>query len=250
MIRGLIFDLGSTLLYTAHDHNWGVVLPRMRADLLAHLQSAGYTLDAPAFLNRLSAKYADFDRQRQTDWVEYTTAWILCSTLEELGAPPPSPEILDGALRAYYAYSETHWHPMPGLHETLTSLATKGYRLAIISNASDNGNVQRLIDNNDLRGYFNPIIVSAAVGIRKPNPKIFDLVLDHWNLKPEDCVMIGDTLGADILGAQLRGLRHIWLTSHAQHPANVAHHGNILPEAEVPTLADLPALVARWRGER
>ena len=41
MIRGLIFDLGSTLIYNRHDANWPVTLNRMRGDLLAHLQAAG-----------------------------------------------------------------------------------------------------------------------------------------------------------------------------------------------------------------
>ena len=177
MLRGVIFDLGSTLIYAEHDHNWGVILPRMRTDLLAHLRAAGYALDGPEFLNRLSAKFNEFDRQRQTDWVEYTTEWILKSTLEELGAAPPSPQVVADALKAYYAYSEAMWRPMRGVHETLTQLAARGLRLAIISNASDDGNVQRLIDNAGLRPYFDPIVVSAAVGIRKPNPKIFELVL-------------------------------------------------------------------------
>jgi putative hydrolase of the HAD superfamily len=246
MIRGLIFDLGSTLVYSAHDHNWGAVLPRMRADLVAHLTAQGYHLDAPRFLNRLAEKFSDFDRQRQTDWVEYTTEWILASTLAELGAPPLTPPLLAEALRAYYAFSESQWLPMPGVHETLRQLAAEGYRLAIISNASDDADVQRLIDNANLRSYFDPIIVSAAVGIRKPNPKIFDRVLQPWGWPPRECVMIGDTLGADILGAQMAGLRHVWLTAHAHHSANLAHRGHIIPEAEVAALAELPALLRSW----
>jgi len=245
MIRGVIFDLGSTLVYSEHDHNWAVVLPRMRADLLAHLLEAGYTLDAQAFLNKLSAKYAEFDRQRQTDWVEYTTTWVLSTTLEEMGAPPASLAVLDEALKAYYAYSESFWRPMPGVHETLRQLAATGRKLAIVSNASDDGNVQRLIDNANLRGYFDPIVVSAAVGIRKPNPKIFESVLSRWGFPPSECLMVGDTLGADILGAQLTGMPHVWLTAHADHPANRAHRGNIIPELEIATLAELPALVEK-----
>jgi putative hydrolase of the HAD superfamily len=248
MLRGVIFDLGSTLLYTEHDHNWGVVLPRMRADMLAHLRAAGYALDGPEFLNRMSAKFAEYDRQRQTDWVEYTTEWILKATLEEMGAPPPSPHLVASALAAYYAYSESQWRLMPGVHETLQALAARGFRLALISNASDAGNVHRLIDNARLRAYFDPILVSAAVGIRKPNPRIFEMVLARWGLEPGECLMVGDTLGADILGAQMAGLRNVWLTSHANHPANVAHRGNILPEAEIAALAELPALVEKWQA--
>jgi HAD superfamily hydrolase (TIGR01662 family) len=248
MLRGVIFDLGSTLLYTEHDHNWGVILLRMRADMLAHLQDAGYVLDGPDFLSRMSAKFAEFDRQRQTDWVEYTTEWILKTTLEEMGAPPPSPQLVASAIEAYYAYSESRWRLMPGVHETLQQLAACGLRLALVSNASDAGNVHRLIDHARLRAYFDPILVSAAVGIRKPNPRIFEMVLAQWGLEPGECLMVGDTLGADILGAQMAGLRNVWLTSHANHPANVAHRGNILPEAEIAALAELPALVEKWQA--
>jgi len=243
MIYGILFDLGSTLLYNAHDYNWSAILPRMHRALLAHLRAAGYTLDGPAFLNHFSAKIQEFHEQRQTDWVEYTTEWILRRTLEEMGAPPPEPSVIAAALQAYYAYSESLWQPMPGLHETLQQLAAAQFKLAIISNASDNANVQRLIDTADLRRYFDPIIVSAAVGIRKPNPKIFELVLNRWQLPPEACVMVGDRLGADILGAQMAQLRNIWLTTQAEHPANRAHRETIFPEATAATLADLPALI-------
>ncbi|MGH2523584.1 MAG: HAD family hydrolase [Anaerolineales bacterium] len=245
MIRGVIFDLGSTLIYSEHDHNWRAVVPRMREDLLAHLLASGYALDGPDFLNRFSARFYEFNQQRQTDWVEYTAAWILKTTLEECGAPPPSEQAIADALRIYYAYSESLWRPMPEVHQTLQRLAGMGLKLGLISNAADDGNVQRLIDTAGLRGYFDPILVSAAVGIRKPNPKIFEMVLSLWGLHPEACVMVGDTLGADILGAQMAGLHNVWLTAHAHHPANQAHRGTIVPEAEIATLAELPELLGK-----
>jgi len=143
------------------------------------------------------------------------------------------PEEVMGVLRDY--------------HETLGRIAAAGLKLAIISNAGDDENVQRLIDNARLRAYFDPIVVSAAVGIRKPNPRIFDLALKPWGLTPGECAMVGDTLGADILGAQLAGLHDVWLTARADHPANHAHDGNIIPTRRIAALADLPALLAQIR---
>lgn len=246
MIQGVIFDLGSTLIYAAHDQNWGAVMPRMQADLLAHLQARGYALQPEAFFSRLRANYAIFDQQRQADWVEYTASYLIATTLADLGAPAPSPDLLAEAARAYFAYSETLYQLMPGAHETLRELRAAGLRLGLISNASDDDNVQRLIDNARLREYFDPILVSAAVGLRKPNPRIFELVLAAWGLPPTAVTMVGDTLGADILGAQLAGLRHVWLSAHADVPANRAHRGNITPEAEIQALAELPPLLRRW----
>jgi HAD superfamily hydrolase (TIGR01509 family) len=247
-IAGLIFDLGSTLLYTPQTLSWARTYDQMRGELLGFLQGAGYALDAGEFHTRFAAQLKTYDEQRQADWVEYTSTYLLNATLAELGLPPLPPEAAAQALAAYYRHSETLWQPVPALHPTLQALAAQGYRLGLLSNAGDAENVRRLIDSNDLRRYFDPIIVSAAVGLRKPNPAVFELVRAAWGVPAAACVMIGDTLGADILGAQLAGMRNVWVTNHAGHPANVAHRGNIIPEVEIPGLADLPALLAQWRA--
>jgi HAD superfamily hydrolase (TIGR01662 family) len=249
MIRGILFDLGSTLIFNQHDTNWPAALNRMRLDLVAQLQAAGYPLDPPEFLARFAAKVHEYSDQRQTDWVEYTTSWILTSTLAEMNLPAPPTEVVLAALAVYYAHSESLWQPVPGLHATLQRLGQAGLRLGLISNAADEGNVQRLIDWAGLRRYFDPIIVSAAVGLRKPNPAIFALALNAWKLPAGECVMVGDTLGADILGAQLAGLHSVWFTPYSGHPANIAHRGNIIPEAELDRLEDLPDLLRRWDSD-
>ena len=246
MIRGLIFDLGSTLIYNHHDLNWPRALDRMRAELLAHLQAAGYVIDPAHFLARFAAKVNEYSDQRLTDWVEYTTTWILSSTLAEMNLPAPPPALAHEALAAYYAYSESLWQPVPGLHATLDQLAAAGLRLGLISNAADDGNVQRLVDWAGLRPYFDPLVVSAAVGLRKPNPAIFERVLHPWGLPPGELVMVGDTLGADILGAQLSGLHSIWFTPYANPLANSAHRGHIVPEVELDTFTDLPKILTHW----
>src|SRR5215472_6351654 len=109
MIKGIIFDLGSTLIYNERDTNWAQAFERMRSDLAAVLLANGYALDVPEFLARFSTKVNEFSDQRQTDWVEYTTTWILSSTLAELNLPAPSPELAQSAIAAYYAYSESLW---------------------------------------------------------------------------------------------------------------------------------------------
>ena len=84
------------------------------------------------------------------------------------------------------------------------------------------------------------------MGLRKPNPAIFHLALSAWGLPPDEVVMVGDTLGADILGAQLAGLHNVWVKAYAGQPANIAHRGNIIPEREIATLEDLPAALAGY----
>jgi FMN phosphatase YigB (HAD superfamily) len=59
--------------------------------------------------------------------------------------------------------------------------------------------------------------------------------------------MVGDTLGADILGAQHAGVYSIWVTRHADTPANRAHADTIQPDALIECLEDLHPLLLRLK---
>jgi HAD superfamily hydrolase (TIGR01509 family) len=142
-----------------------------------------------------------------------------------------------------YAVSQSHWQPDPETLPTLRKLQEQGYRLGIISNAGDDTDVQALVDKAQIRPLCDFVLTSAAVGIRKPNPRIFHMGLDQWGARPEQAVMVGDTLGADILGAQNAQIYAVWLTRWADTPGNHAHADTIQPDASIRSLASLPALL-------
>ena len=244
MLRGAIFDLGSTLIYNEYDNQWLALRPRLIADLLADLRAQGLAFDTDAFVAAYLRNIADFDAQRQTHFKEITAEYTLRTTLAQLDINPNGLD-MPRALAAYFAYSEMLWHPMPRVYETLAELQRRGLRLALVSNAADDANVQRLIDNAHLRPYFDAIIVSAAAGVRKPNPRIFDPILRAWGHPPAEMAMIGDTLGADILGAKNTGLKSVWVTMQANTPGNAAHRDTILPDAVAASLAELPGILER-----
>jgi 2-haloalkanoic acid dehalogenase type II len=147
-----------------------------------------------------------------------------------------------------YAVTQKFWKPEPDAHATLEQLRQEGYRLGLISNASDDADVQALVDNAGLRDYFEVILTSAAQGIRKPNPQIFWTALDSLDVLPAQAAMVGDTLGADILGAQNAGIFSIWVTRRAATPANLAHADTIIPDARIDSLSSLPDLLNRLSG--
>ncbi len=245
MLRGVIFDLGSTLLSHEYSNRWRELRPQMVLALSADLRAQGMQLDAGAFAGVFTRLLADFDAQRQTHFKEVTSEYVLRETLAQLALNPNGVDF-SRALAAFYALSETLWRPMPRLYETLDSLRARGLRLAIVSNAADNANVQRLIDNHRLRPYFDPIVVSAVVGVRKPNPRIFEPVFNTWEIAPAEAVMIGDTLGADILGARNAGMKSVWARMEADTPANEAHRHTLIPDAVASSLSDLPELIFNW----
>lgn len=246
MIRGVIFDLGSTLIHFNGD--WPTVLDSGLDALTVSLREQGLAMDTDAFREAFREETEGSQRGRALDYVERTSAAVLRLVLGRFGYPDVEDAVVERAIAALFAVSEAHWQPMPGLSQTLTRLRDAGLRLGMISNASDAANVQRLIDKAQIQSWFDPIVISAAVGIRKPDPRLFERVLKVWELPADDVVMIGDTLGEDIRGAQSAGIFAIWITADANTPANQAHAGAIRPDASVAALEEVPDLISRLNG--
>lgn len=241
VIQGAIFDLGSTLLRFEGD--WEAVIQEGRRELVRSLLSMGLPLVGVDFGAAFQREMEASLRERQEDFIERPAGSVLRKVLRQSGITDVSDELVRQALKDMFVVSEAHWVLMPEAHAVLRELESDGLRLGIISNASDTDDVNRLIDGSDLRDYFDPIVISAEVGRRKPDPSLFKNVLREWSLAPDQVVMIGDTLSHDILGAQGVGLRHIWLTAQADTALNRAYAGQIVPEAVASELREVPGLI-------
>jgi HAD superfamily hydrolase (TIGR01662 family) len=238
--EAIFFDLGDTLLYFEGD--WPEVFFQARQVLLDSLQQAGIDLK-PEFVEDFYERMSDYYRERDTEFIEYTVKSVLVNILEERGFPAIPDAILTHSLADMHLITQAHWIPEDDALITLAKLKEGGYRLALISNASDDPNTQVLVDKLGARGYFEVIISSAALGIRKPNPKIFQEAMERMNLSPEKVAMVGDRLGADILGARNAGIFSIWIKRRADTPGNRAHVDTIFPDAQIDILSELPRLL-------
>lgn len=245
-IKGVIFDLGSTLI--EYRGEWRTVLKGQIGSVVDSLRAAGLTLP-PEFEPRYEALIDQFYTRGQQDWIEFTAEYTLQYALTDCGLPDQPADVIRGALAAGFAEGEKLWVPFADVYDTLDTLAARGYQLAIVSNARDAANVERLIDQAQLRPWFNPIVISANAGVRKPHPRIFKGVLDAWQLKPDEVVMVGDMLGADVLGAHNANMRGIWATMQAERGANEAHQHTIVPDGVIKNLAELPALLKKLDSE-
>ncbi|NPV78328.1 MAG: HAD family hydrolase [Anaerolineae bacterium] len=242
-IEVVLFDLGNTLLY--FDASWPELIEQSSHELARSLEELGYTLESARFAEKFLQRLQDYYLERETEFIEHTTAFLLKSLLAEYGYRNIPEKHVRSVLARMYAITQVHWRLEEDAHPTLESLKRAGYRLGLISNAADESDVQTLVDRNNLRRYFDVLLVSAAVGVRKPHPRIFQMALDHWRVRPEQAVMVGDTLGADILGAKLAGMISVWITRRAQSPGNRDHEDTIQPDEVIPSLAELPPLLAR-----
>ncbi|MCF6347181.1 MAG: YjjG family noncanonical pyrimidine nucleotidase [Flavobacteriaceae bacterium] len=104
-----------------------------------------------------------------------------------------------------------------GAIEILNYLLSK-YELHIITNGFEEVQLKKL-HKSEILHFFDKVITSESVGVKKPNPVIFNHALKVTNAEPKKSMMIGDNLEADILGAQQIGMQTIFFNIHDE-PVN------------------------------
>ncbi len=97
----------------------------------------------------------------------------------------------------------------PDTIPTLETLKEK-YRLGIITNGFAYSQWNK-IRNAGIEKYFETIVVSEDIGIKKPAPGIFEHACRQMGLKPEECLHIGDTFANDVYGALNAGMQAVWI---------------------------------------
>jgi len=96
----------------------------------------------------------------------------------------------------------------PDTEEVLKTLKEKGFKLGLLSN-TDNFSVDFVLDKFKLRDYFDVVVLSYDVGMLKTNPEMFKIALEKLDIKPEEAIMVGDSLETDIPGAKAAGVEAI-----------------------------------------
>jgi len=117
-------------------------------------------------------------------------------------------EKIDEIADAYIQELPFDNHLFEGAVEILDYLILK-YKLHIITNGFEEVQHKKL-KNSGIDHYFSTVTTSEEVGLKKPNPKVFLTALNKANSFPTQSVMIGDSLEADILGANNIGMQTIF----------------------------------------
>jgi putative hydrolase of the HAD superfamily len=237
----LLFDLGFTLINFEGDFK--KAMKESYIALANSLVNSGVAVDPQQFAKKFFEVISEYYRNRAIDLIERPVEETLQKTLAAFSIDYLPETILQEAVKAMYTYTESWWKIEPDTHPTLKKLQKKGYRLGLISNASNSADLNRLIDHHKLRKYFEIVVISADEGIRKPDPRIFTKALMKMGVRSENALMVGDTLPADILGARLTGMRSVWVTRRADRSENNEVKELIKPDYAIPDVASLVPLL-------
>ena len=165
---------------------------------------------------------AAIQHRRPPEPVTSPTMWPRLPSAPFLAAPPTA-------------------HPKAG--EVLSALTGAGLRLALISNTGfTSGDIyRRWFDDIGWRDRFEVTTFSNEAAVAKPTASIFTSTLAEMNALPEQALHVGDNLLSDIAGAHRVGMCTAWISGYDSREPEVE------PDYVLEDLADLPAVVERWR---
>ena len=118
--------------------------------------------------------------------------------------------------------------------EKLCEYLHSKYKVGIVTNGIKEVQHSR-IENSKIAKYIDKIIISDEVGVNKPDKRIFEYVMNYFEVSDKKAViMIGDSLGADIKGGQNAGIDTCWVNLR-----NNVNDTGIVPKYEVRKLEEL-----------
>lgn len=141
-----------------------------------------------------------------------------------------SPELIPERFEDdYVTICPSKTNLFPKAHETLYYLKER-YSLHLISNGFKESTEQK-VNNNGLDIYFENVVISEVVGFNKPDRAIFNHALTIANAGIAESIMIGDSIEADIRGAQDYGMKAIYFNpERKEKPEDVQQEINCLSE--------------------
>jgi len=215
MIKHIFFDLDHTIW--DFDKNAQETLTELYHQYELH--AIGLS-SCESFIER-------YTENNQLLWAEYHMGRITKERLRaerfhktfiELGvAPEHVPQQFE---EDYVRFSPTKTNLFEGSEKVLAYLQQK-YTLHIISNGFKETTLIKM-DLCNLNPYFSNVIISEDVGVNKPDRAIFEYALNKAGAEKEESIMIGDSIEADIRGAQAFGMKAIFFNPlNKDKPADV-----------------------------
>jgi putative hydrolase of the HAD superfamily len=244
-IRAMVFDLFDTLVDLRFDASATTdVAGKPVHSFVLRLHGAlceRADVDLETFMEAVSEVDRSEGKPRYKEGREFPTLERFASVVRRLGLEDPElPEILTRVHMAGIFECVS----VPPHHDEILDRLGRRAKVGLCSNFSHSKTALRVIEVAGLDPYLDAVVISEAVGFRKPRPEIFLATLDALGVAAEETLHVGDDLVADVGGAAPLGIRTAWVTRRVRDPeAKLREWGGPAPDWTVSDLAELEKLV-------
>lgn len=202
-IDAVLFDLHQTLVDGGDARRWvELAWVRLGRPGPVELRDGVPVGDLAAWLDDVWQHAASIDPHAERDLDGAVHRQVFLDTAAS--APGVDPEL----TAALYATLSDALTAYDDARPVLEALSTNGVRTAVLSNIGFD--VRPLLDRSGLFTLLDTVVLSFEVGVKKPDPAIFQLTLDHLEVAPEAALMVGDSWRDDGAAAAL-GIRTLVL---------------------------------------
>lgn len=250
-MRALAFDLWETIITDTPETALRQQHERL-ARMSAVLAAAGHEI-SPETLE--SAYRHTWTRCNELYWsrdLDIPSRTQILHMLEPLFGEQEVPEALISALEDAYTRAAIEHLPelVDGAAEILHRFRPH-CRIGLVSNTGRTpGNVLRsVLDRLGLGGMFDVVVFSNEHGECKPLPSIFRRLREGLGVEASEVVFVGDNLFSDVWGAKQAGMRAIHFDPPTRGTAvgpATRHVGEVVPDARITSLRQLPSILEEW----
>jgi len=229
--RAVLFDFDNTLV------NYTLAEKEALTATLRHFGIIRDERDWDAFFACYEPVSSDHWRKRDGRAPRDMTLMTFRDTLERfLGRSDVAEQITD----MYWDRFCNTCHLEPGARELLSHLSGR-YRLGLVTNGYAEAQRKRLAACG-IGGLFQAVVISDEVGLRKPDPRMFDLALRQLDASPDEALYVGDSIQDDYRGARNAGLAFCYY-----NPGRKPLEPDVSPDFVVDSLERLKAVLSGIR---
>jgi putative hydrolase of the HAD superfamily len=206
----VFFDVGNTLIRPE---------PSVGSVCAEVLRAAGHDRTLAEIDSLLPAVDAYYEERYQADDSFWTSddgaadVWtgMYCLLCSRLGVPGPEAPVIAGRVYAAFG-SAGRWRPFPDVVPALERLAASGVKVGVISNWDSR--LASILDGIGLGRLIDTVVCSAAEGLHKPDPRIFEAACSRAGVRASRCAHVGDHVYADVIGARSAGMTPVLIDRH------------------------------------
>lgn len=252
MITTVLFDLGGTLHTVIRKED---SMRRFAERLIRRLSDYGIVLDTTpeALAVQLHENAEAYKHETERTLVELPAPkiwndWYLKDY--RIGEDRLAPFAEE--LSFLYDYDRLTLMRKTRLKETIEALHEMGLRMGVVSNIISTSLVPHMLNEYGIAPYMECTVMSSTTGIRKPDPRIFEIAMNELGVTAAETCYVGDTISRDVIGARNA---HLGLVVRLNNPSiahrDAAYQGADAPKADyvISELYELPEIIRTFNQQ-